>query len=211
MKKLLALCGAVALMLAMTAPAAANEKVYIPEHSDSWTFEVPVSFGEGWDFQCTGPVYYGGRGSYDLWLWYKNGLTEAQKKPEGRAWPWIKGRGVAKGLDYFSSKPGMRGKVISGKFKTIDHQYRHYLGSPYPTDDLEWWKVTTTGKNWGINAPGYGPIFHESGNQKATMTVVKQVPGPFDWVEWVADREFRGNQTFNVDRLCAYFGFKVDD
>ena len=43
------------------------------------------------------------------------------------------------------------------------------------------------------------------------MTVVKQVPGPLDWVEWVADREFRGNQRFSVDRLCAYFGYEVDD
>ena len=82
---------------------------------------------------------------------------------------------------------------------------------PYPTDDLEWWKVTTTGRNWGIQASGYGTVFHESGNQKATLTVVKQVPGPLDWVEWVADREFRGNQRFSVDRLCAYFGYEVDD
>jgi hypothetical protein len=131
-------------------------------------------------------------------------------KPESRAWPWIKGLGVAQGLDYFSSKSNMGGKVISGKFKTIDHQNRHHLGSLYPTDDLEWWKVKTTGKNWGIQAPGYGTVFHESGNQKATMTVVKQVPGPFDWIEWVEDREFRGNQTFHVDKLCAYFGAVVE-
>ncbi|MEX1343600.1 MAG: hypothetical protein AB1Z63_02895, partial [Candidatus Limnocylindrales bacterium] len=100
MKKPLALCGALALMLAVAAPAAANEKVYIPEHSGEWSFEEPVSYAGGWDFQCTGPVFYGGYGSYDLWLWYENGLTEAQMKPEGRAWPWIKGQGVAKGLDY---------------------------------------------------------------------------------------------------------------
>ena len=209
MKRMAALIGALLLTLVMAAPAAANEKVYIPEHSDEWAFEEPISLATGWDFQCTGPVYYGGSGKYDLWLWYKNGLSEAEKKPEGRAWPWIKGRGVAQGLDYFSSKPNMSGKVISGKFKTIDHQNHHYLGSPYPTDDLEWWKVTTTGKNWGIQAPGYGTIFHQSGNQKATMTVVKQVPGPFDWVEWVADREFRGNATFDVEALCAYFGHEV--
>ena len=43
------------------------------------------------------------------------------------------------------------------------------------------------------------------------MTRGETVAGPPDWVEWVADRKYRGNKRFNVNRLCAHFGYEVDD
>lgn len=212
MKRMAALCGALLLTLALAAPAAANEKVWIPEHSGEWAFEEPISIAAGWDFQCSGSVYYGGYGSYDLWLWYPNGLSEAEMKPEGRAWPWIKGQGIGQGLDYFSSQPDMGGKVISGKWKVTDHSDRHYLGSPYPTDDLETWRLTMTGKAWGIQAPGYGTVFHVSGKERGTVTVIEQVPGPYDLTTYDPDdpeRWHQGNETYDVEALCAYFGYEA--
>ena len=200
-----ALVSALLLTLVMAVPAAANEKVHIPMFSEEWgPFEEMIP-------DCDGPVYYGGYGKFDLWLTYKNGLTEAEQMPDGVAWPWIKGRGVSQGFDYFSSGEGMSGKVISGKWKVIDHQNRHHLGTPGDPNDRESWRVTTTGKGWGIQAPGYGTVFHVAGKDRGTVTVT-QVPGPFDELSYEPDdpdRWHQGKETFDVESLCAYFGFEV--
>ena len=204
MKRMAALCGALLLTLVMAAPAAANQKVFI-EHEE-WEFVDPISIAAGWDFQCSGPVYYGGYGSWDLWMWYKNNVDPADMMPAYGAWPWIKGRGVAQGLDYFSSTPNMKGLVASGKFKNITHLDKHYLGDPNDyVGDPEKWRETTTGKNWGIQIPGFGTVFHESGNFRATVIVTDQTPGNeiFEYVE----PRFKGNSTFEVEKLCAFFGY----
>mgnify|MGYP001815203172 FL=1 len=205
-QRMAALVSALLLTLVMAVPAAANEKVHIQEFSEEW--EAPEEMIP----DCTGPVYYGGYGKGDLWLWYRNGLTADEQMPDGVAWPWIRGKGVAQGLDYFSSGPGMTGKVITGKWKVTDHMNRHHLGTPGDPNDLESWRVTTTGKGWGIQAPGYGTVFHVAGKDRGTITVVEQVPGPYDPITYEPDdpeRWHQGKVEFDVESLCAYFGFEV--
>lgn len=212
MKRVTALSGALLLTLVLAAPAAANQKVWIADFSGPYEFEVPVAIADGWDFECSRQIYYGGYGESNLWLWYQQGVDTAdpdEYMPEGRAWPWIKGLNEVKGVDYFSSAPEMGGKVASGKFRTTTHNYDHHLGTPGDPNDLEWWYEKSVGKNWGIQLPGYGTVFHESGNVIGQSTVVQQVPGPYDEVVWEEVRAWRGNQTFDSEELCAFFGYDV--
>jgi hypothetical protein len=207
MRRLAALGGAFLLTLVLAAPAAANQRVLMAPFTGPYDFETPVSIADGWDFECSGQIYYGGYGTNSLWLWYANDVDEADMMPEGRAWPWIKGQYDAQGVDYFSSLPDMGGLVASGKYKTTTHQYDHHLGTAGDPNDLETWTQTMTGKNWGIQLPGYGTVFHESGNLKSRATVIGQVPGPYDPIETVDLRPWRGNQTFDIRELCDFFGY----
>jgi hypothetical protein len=189
--------------MSLAAPAAASEKVVVPEFTGSDEFEVLVSFANpDWfgPFQCSGDIYYGGSAVFELTLWYKNGETD--KFPEGKAWPWIKGRNTVHGIDYFSAGPNMSGKVASGKFKTTTQLSNHTLGNP------ETWSESNSGKNWGIQIPGAGTVHHESGNFRGTVQVT-HVPGQdpiFDFFPI----GFNGNSTFDFEELCAYFGFDAE-
>ena len=199
MKKLSILAGALLLTLSLAAPVAALEKVVVPEFSGSDEFEVLVG-GPDWDgpFACDGPIYYGGSAVFELTLWYKN--NETDRFPEGRAWPWIKGRNTVHGIDYFSAGPGMSGKVVSGKFKTTTNMSDHTL-------DPETWQESNSGKNWGIQIPGAGTVFHEAGNARFVATVTfPEGEDPIVDFEFV---RFRGVSTFDVEELCAHFGFGV--
>ena len=210
MRKLSALGGALLLTLVLAAPAAANQKMWMADFSGPYAFEGPVSIADGWFFECSHAIYYGGYGDGNLWFWYPNGVDlndPAEYMPEGVAWPWIKGRSESQGVDYFSSAPDMKGTVASGKYRVTTHLYDHHPGTPGDPDDREWWHETFVGKNWGIQLPGSGTVFHESGNQKGMTTVVEQVPGPFDITEYVPLRVVRGNQTFDAEELCAFFGY----
>ena len=212
MRKLAALCGALLMTLALAGPAAANQKMWSPMFSDTYAFEEPVAIANGWDFECSGPVYSGGYGESNTWFWYPNkvDLTDPDEyMPEGVAWPWTKVLSEAKGVDYFSSAPGMKGKVASGRYRTTTHNYDHHLGTPGDPNDPEWWHETFVGKNWGIQLPRFGTVFHESGNLKGKVTVVEQVPGPYDITEYVPLRDWSGNQTFDVEQLCAFFGYEA--
>ena len=203
-KRLVALCGALALALAMAAPAAANQKVWIEEFSGSDEFEVEVNFDNPFwweDWECSKPIYYGGTWTGNLWLWYPNDVDTtdpAEYKPSDRAWPWIKGRADNYGLDYFSTKPSMSGKVISGKYKGTTRLYDHVIGNP------ESWKFQDAGKFWGVNAPGAGTVFHESGNFRGMNTIVFEngevVDEIFDFIR------FRGNSIFDVEEVCEVLG-----
>ena len=64
----------------------------------------------------------------------------------------------------------MTGKVASGKWRASTRLYDHHLGSSGMTDP-ETWKVQNTGKFWGINLPGMGTVFHESGNWRGNVAV----------------------------------------
>jgi hypothetical protein len=210
MSKLAALGGALLMTLALTVPVAANQKMWMADFSGPYAFEVPVSIADGWFFECSQAIYYGGYGESDLWFWYPNRVDISdpdEYMPEGVAWPWIKGIVGAKGVDYFSSVPDMEGKVASGRYRTTTHLYDHHAGTPGDPTDLEWWHETWVGKNWGIQLPGYGTVFHESGNLKGKVTVVAQVPGPYDITEYAPLRDYRGNQTFDAEELCAFFGY----
>jgi hypothetical protein len=206
--RLIAGVGALLLTLVVAAPVAANQKVHVDVFSGSYgPFEVEVRIADGWWFQCSRPIYYGGWGQDDLWLWYPNGVTEFQ--PEGVAWPWTTGQYVHQGVDYFSSRADMSGKVVSGKFKFENHQNHHHLGTPNDPNDPEWWIQTTAGRSWGIEVPGYGPVFHEAFNVREKLTVTGQVPGPFDPIDVQEIRAFHGVSRFDAEALCASFGYGV--
>jgi hypothetical protein len=197
-KKPITLAGALLLTLSQAVPAAAAEKVVVPDFSGSDEFEVLVSFDNpDWfgPFECSGgDIHCGGSAVFELTLWYKNGETD--KFPDGQAWPWFKGQNKVHGIDYFSAKPGEGGKVASGKCNTTTHMTKHTLGVP------ETWSESNTGKNWGIQIPGSGTVHHESGRSRGTVTVTQTSEGPeFDF----EPLGFSGNSTFEFDQLCAYF------
>jgi hypothetical protein len=62
-----------------------------------YEFETPVSIADGWFFECSGQIHYGGYGTNKLWLWYANDVEPADMMPEGIAWPWLKGQYLAEG------------------------------------------------------------------------------------------------------------------
>ena len=204
MKRLIALSGALVLALAMAAPAAANQKVFIEEFSGADAFEVEVSFSNPeWfgPFECAKPIYYGGTWKGNLWLWYPKSVDTTnpdEYMPVGRAWPWIKGKADNSGTDYFSTRPNKSGKVISGKYKGTTRLYDHVIGNP------ESWKFQDTGKFWGVNAPGKGTVFHESGNFRGMNTIVFEngeiVDEIFDFIR------FRGNSIFDEAAVCDALG-----
>lgn len=138
---------------------------------------------------------------------YPNDVAEADMFPDPGAWPWVKGLYQREGVDYFSAKPGGEGLVVSGKFKINIHLSDHYLGSDAP-GDYETWTETMTGRNWGIQLPGLGSLFHESGNYQYQLTVVDQKSDP-EVILFKEIRPWRGNQTFDTEALCALFGFGV--
>ena len=158
---------------------------------------MPVSIAGGWDFECSGPLYYGSRGSEKLVLSYPNDVIDFMPEP---VWPWVKGKYTRKGVDYFSSKPGMSGKVASGHFKFQSHIFDHDLSLP------ENWKETVTGNVWNLQLPGMGAVFHESGNMRWVVTVIDQDPAAEE-ILYEELREFRGKMVYDVDKLCAYFGY----
>ena len=100
--------------------------------------------------------------------------------PDGVAWPWIKGLTEWQGVNYFSSEPEMKGKVASGKGRTTTHSYDHHAGTPGDPSDLESWHEDLGRHERASKLPGYGTVFHQSGNQKGMTFVVEQVSGPFD-------------------------------
>jgi hypothetical protein len=197
MTRMAALVGALLLTLVLAGPAAANQVLYT-EH-DAWPAEWgPVSIAGGWDFECDGPLYYAGEGTWDLKLWYKTGETDPT--PPNAPWPWLKGQYVQQGVDYFNSEPKMDGSEVAGTFKWTGQLTDHFIGIP------ETWRESLSGKTWGITLPGYGTVFQQSGNLKQT-TIIPEDGG--DW-QYVPDHEFwTGNNTFDVEALCAYFGYEV--
>ena len=141
-------------------------------------------------------------------------MSDADKYPVDGAWPWIKGQYTLEGIDCFSSKPGMKGLVAAGRFKTTSHLVDHHLGDPaswvgdpHVWADPETWNETVTGVSWGIQLPGYGTVFHVSGNVRQTVTGVDQTPDREIVVyEWLRGR---GNETYDVAQLCGYFGLEA--
>jgi hypothetical protein len=209
-----ALIGALLLTLVLASPAAASQKVEpeIPGLTGPFDFWEAVDIDDpatDWPFECVdGTIYYGSYGSAKLTLWYPNDVEAADMFPDPGAWPWVKGLYQRQGVDYFSAGPDGQGLVVSGKFHLNNHLSDHHVGSDAP-GDYESWTETMTGKNWGIQLPGYGSLFHESGNYQYRLTVVDQVSDPevilFDEVY-----PWRGNQTFDTEALCALFGFDVE-
>jgi hypothetical protein len=202
MKKIAALIGALLLTLVLAAPVAADQKMSIFK-------DVPFDFGPDevfiadWDFECSGPIYYGSYGTESLDLWYAKGETRDLMPADG-AWPWTKGQYRREGVDYFTDKAGL---VASGKFTFASHLYDHYLGGiPDYTVDPETWTEKLAGKTWGIQIPGHGTVFHSSGNFLLTVTVTDQTPGA-EVIVYEPLREWRGNETFDVEELCGFFGY----
>lgn len=211
MKRLTALCTAVALTLALAAPVAAAQKVKVFEDpfvvppdggvaidlgNDLWT--NPEYFGESW--ACRDKViYYQIKGKESLTLWYPNSVAEEDMMPYGRAWPWTKGLYTNSGTDYFAANEAMTKKVVSGKYTWRSHIYDHVIANP------EKWKEQVTGLYWGINVPGYGTVLHDSGRGRS-MIVQTFDPTSGDIIDfqWM-DLGFRGNSTYDYDALCDYF------
>jgi len=225
-KRMAALCGALLMTLVLAAPAAANEKVHVDMFSASGAFETPIvvgtcneATGEGWcePWQCEETIYYGGTYDDDLWLWYKNGVAEADRMPEFGAWPWIRGQSTHQGIDYFSSRPDMGGKVLSGKYKYTVHMDKHYLGDPTVLvdddpaiwADPETWVETASGKYWGVTAPGVGPVAFMTSSESYRVTVVDQSPGEEE-IGSDSIREWRGKMSFKEAAICDYFGLGVE-
>jgi hypothetical protein len=220
MRKLAALSGALLLTLAMAAPAAANQKVWIPEFSGAFEWEQVMDVStctgppnwEGWceGWECIGPnderLYYNGDWSGDMWLWYAKGIDTtdpAEYKPSDRPWPWIKGAAKGRGIDTYSTEPNMGGKVLSGKYNSNERFYDHEW-----TEDWETWTVQRTGKHYGTNAPGMGTVFHESGNLR--YTIEQGFKGgqivSFD----VSGVRQVGNLVMDHDELCGFFGYTAN-
>jgi hypothetical protein len=208
MRKLAALSGALLLTLALAAPAAADQKVHVAQWSGPYEFEGPV---EWIGFECTGPLFFGFYGRGDLWLWYPNDLAEDEMFPEDRAWPWVKGLIKDRGTFYFSSEEDMGGTVLSGDFAYQTHQYDHHLGNPSDlANDPETWIAMQTGTDLNIKAPGYGTVVHSSGNVVYKMLVTEYNEYPEQDVFGDEGlRPFRGNQTYDAEELCAFFGYEV--
>lgn len=213
MRKLAALCGALILTSALAAPAAANEKVLVEFMSESYVFPDPdfgvevdldnevwtnQEWGFGQDWACEEVIYHQTSGANALTLWFPNGLTDAEKYPDGRAWPWIKGTNVIAGVDAFAEHEDMSGKVLSGKFKITVHLYDHVVGNP------ESWYEQVTGKGWGINVPGSGTTYHESGNFRGYYEQTFADDGTI--ASWAyTDLRWRGNATKEVQEICDFF------
>jgi hypothetical protein len=189
MKRLLALCGALVLTLAMAAPAAADQRVRMFDDPFA-EYDIPVSIAAGWDFECTGNVWYSIEGRETLVLWFANGADPATD-------PWIRGQYRNRGTDYFSDARNLGGTVVSGKYVWKSHLFDLVPGDPAT------WREIVTGVYWGIQHPGAGTVFHESGNWKQTVEAFSDDP---EWV-YTQTRDPRGNATFDVDDLCGAFGY----
>jgi hypothetical protein len=105
----------------------------------------------------------------------------------------------------------MGGTVLSGKFAYQTHQYDHHLGTSSDlANDPESWTAMQTGLDLNIKAPGYGTVFHSSGNGVYKVFVTEYNEYPEEDVYGFEDlRPFRGNQTYDVEELCAFFGYEV--
>jgi hypothetical protein len=209
MKGITALCGALLLTLVLVAPAAADQKVYVEQRSGPFQFEGPV---EWFGFECTGPLFLGYYGHADLWLWYPNGVEEDEMFPEDRAWPWVRGFAKGEGTFYFSTEEGMGGTVLSGPQTYDTHMYDHHLGTPTDlANDPESWTEKATGLAQNINVPGHGTVVHQAGTTSYKVLVTEYHEYPEDDVYGDGDelRPWRGNWTFDVEELCAYFGYEV--
>jgi len=196
MKRLMALCGALVLTLAMAAPAAANKTAF--EFKDlPFDFEERVSTDIGWEFDCGkgNPVYYGSYGTESLKWWYAKGMTPLED-------PWLKGQYRIDGVDYFSSGEDMTGTVVSGRFGFTSHLY-----DPDFSGDLPKWTETVTGKFWGINVPGYGPVFKEAGNIRQTAEVKYDPTADEFYIDYAQIRDFKGASKFDVEALCSILGY----
>ena len=196
MKRMTALMGALLLTLVLAAPAAANKTAF--EFKDlPFAFEEPVSMDLGWEFDCGegNPVYYGSYGTETLKWW---GANDAIPFVD----PWIKGQYRRNGVDYFSSGPNMTGAVISGPFGFTSHLY-----DPDFSGDLAKSTATVTGKFWGINVPGYGPVFKEAGNFRRTAEVKYDPDADEFYVDYAELRDFKGASKFDVEALCSILGY----
>jgi hypothetical protein len=119
--------------------------------------------------------------------------------PEGRAWPWVKGKFKDRGTDYFAANEAMTKKVLAGKYLGNGHIYDHVVGNP------ESWKAQVTGKGWGITIPGSGQTLHEAGNfQFMIEQEFDPKTGEIIWFMFTP-LSFRGKSTFDYDALCAYY------
>jgi hypothetical protein len=207
MRQLAALCGALLLTLTTAAPAAANQKVWVEMLSGpgEWgPIEVTLDPGPwtdpeqgGNDWACTESIWYYGQWQDNLWLWYANDETDLM--PVGRAWPWIKGHFIGEGTDAFAGNAAMTEKPLAGRFKFSVHIYDHVVDNP------EIWKEQRTGTYWGLNIPGHGTVFHDSGNLRYTIVQTFE-PGGGDIIDFdVTDIRFKGNATYDLEELCDYY------
>ena len=98
----------------------------------------------------------------------------------------------------------MAGLVASGKFNFKSHSDDHDLGSS-GSRGLRDVDGEAGGKTWGIQLPGLGTVFHESGNFMQTVTVHGPEPrqrknrSVYD----DAPAQRRGNQQRSMSRSSA--------
>ena len=195
MKKLAVLCGALVLTLALAAPAVADQKVWIPEFSGEETWVEEVSLSNGWDFECSKPIWYMGDFKGNLWLWYPNSVDEADMMPEDEPWPWTRGMSKNKGVDTFASNEDFSGKVLRSTLRLTTQMYDHEING-----NTETWKEKYTGKDWNLSAPGYGWIFRLLPNWRYTVTISDG--------EWeISDFVGYGTmvEVYDNDALCDFF------
>jgi hypothetical protein len=196
MKRMAALTGALLMTVVLSAPAAANQVLYT-EHNEwltSWEEVTQAS----WGFECSGPLYFANQSTWDLKLWYKTGETDPT--PDGAPWPWVKGQYVQQGVDYFNAAPAMNGSELAGKFKWTGQLTDHFVGIP------ESWRENLSGVYWGIVVPGHGPIFKQNGNYKQTTII------PADGGDWIYEPDhdwWTGQNRFDVEALCAHYGYTL--
>ena len=194
MRRFTALVGALLLTLVMASPAAAAKPYLVFEGEDNFTGD-PVSIAN-WGFECTDPIWYGQRGvTESLKLWFLKSDFPIPLDPDG--FPTIlpvKGKYERQGTDFFYNEAG---DEISGSYRLIVRSFDFEQVS----EDVATWKERTTGNLWGIQLPGNGNVFNESGNILWMVENFELVgESPLKYV---------GNATFDLEKLCGAFGYGV--
>jgi hypothetical protein len=100
--------------------------------------------------------------------------------------------------------------VVSGKYRSTTQLRNHHLGGdPDYVIDPETWTEQTTGKTWGIKAPGAGNLFFEAGNYRSKA--IQENPGTDLPVKFEEIRPWKGNSNLDAEGLCAYFGYGYEE
>jgi hypothetical protein len=195
-KQSVALFGALVLTLAMAVPAAADQKVLAKDlsYEESWVEEVSLS--NGWDFECTKPIWYKGDFKGDFWFWYPNKVDEADMMPVDEPWPWTRGMIKEKGVDTFASNRDFSGRVLRSTLRLTTKLYDHEIKG-----NDEAWKEKLTGKDWNLSAPGYGWIFKHVPNVRYTVTITD---GEWDFSDFVGYGTMV--EVYDNEALCDFFG-----
>ncbi len=144
MKRLLALCGALVLTMATTAPALADDKVVVVD--EDYFYE----YSAGW-LDCSFPVMFVEDGHWTITEWRdEDGLP-------------VRGKVKSKGTNYYYAVANPD-NTLSGKYNIMGHVPEIKVITP----TLYEWYDKMTGNFYNIHVPGSGNVDHWAGNYQVT-------------------------------------------